>query len=42
MENTVLERVRKLSKYLIYKGYGNNEKELADALGYSNSGRSQF
>ncbi|VDH16887.1 Uncharacterised protein [Algoriella xinjiangensis] len=42
MESTVLERVRKLSKYLIYKGYGNNEKELAEALGYSNSGLSQF
>lgn len=42
MESTELERLKKLSKYLIYKGYGNNEKELAEAIGYSSSTLSQF
>lgn len=42
MENTELERVKKLCKYLIYRGFANNEKELAVVLGYAKTSFSQF
>ena len=42
MEINQLKRIDVLCKYLIYKGYGDNEKELAEKLGYTKSSFSQL
>jgi phage repressor protein C with HTH and peptisase S24 domain len=39
---TDLERVEKLIKWLIFMGYGKNEDDLGEKLGYSKSGFSQL
>ena len=39
---TKIERVRKVCKWLIYKGYAENDKELAELTGYTKSSFSQI
>lgn len=39
---TDLQRVRKVCKWLIYMGYAENDKELAELLGYTKSSLSQI
>lgn len=38
----MLQRVKKVCKYLIYKDYANNDTELASLLGYTKSSLSQI
>lgn len=42
MESTDLKRVKKLIKWLIFSDYGENEKEIAEMLGYKKSSFSQI
>lgn len=42
MELSDLQRIRKVVKWLIFSGFGENEKELAEYLGYTNSAFSQI
>lgn len=39
---TKIERVRKLCKWLIYDGFADNDKELAEKIGYTKSSFSQI
>jgi transcriptional regulator with XRE-family HTH domain len=39
---TKIERVRKLCKWLVFYGFAENDKELADKLGYTKSSFSQI
>nr|DAD65296.1 MAG TPA: putative transcriptional regulator [Myoviridae sp. ctOoC8] len=42
MEHTDLQRLKKVVKWLIFSGFGENEKELAELLGYTKSSFSQI
>ena len=42
MEQTDLQRLKKVVKWLIFSGFGENEKELAEILGYTKSSFSQI
>lgn len=42
MEYTDLQRLKKVVKWLIFSGFGENEKELAELLGYKKSSFSQI
>ena len=42
MEQTDLQRLKKVVKWLIFSGFGENEKELAEILGYKKSSFSQI
>ena len=37
-----IERVRRVCKWLVYMGYADNDKELAELLGYTKSSLSQI
>lgn len=41
-QTTKIERVRKLIKWLIYDGFAENDRDLAEKLGYSRSSFSQI
>ena len=42
MEHADLHRLKKVVKWLIFSGFGENEKELAELLGYTKSSFSQI
>lgn len=42
MEHADLQRLKKVVKWLIFSGFGENEKELAELLGYTKSSFSQI
>lgn len=42
MELTDLQRIKKVVKWLIFSDYGENEKEIAELLGYKKSSFSQI
>ena len=42
MEHADLQRLKKVVKWLIFSGFGEIEKELAEVLGYTNSSFSQI
>lgn len=42
MELTDLQRLKKIVKWLIFSGFGDNEKEIAELLGYKKSSFSQI
>ena len=42
MEHADLQRLKKVVKWLIFSGFGENEKELAELLGYKKSSFSQI